>query len=245
MMTVFFNESNAAFLTLRPAILPNSLLIILCHPLDQFGAGRASPHPTNSVRVCRLGVRNDAIQPRPAQNPRRRTSGLTSLSKDPKATGQLAPRTRPSELTRVARVEVFDTIAAAEPIWRRLEDGGALFHFPGSISDVLVLYGRARGTFNDPNVLAQRIPVRRLARRLLLSRACRGHDRHEHALPVRPHALAAHLSRDLCSLCRHHRRERHHRHRSLAPLFPYPRLVVGFEGGFAPVGCRSAYHCLN
>src|SRR5260221_14666131 len=55
-MTVFLNESNAAFLTLRPAILPNSLLIILCHPLDQFGAGRASPHPTNSVRVCRLGV---------------------------------------------------------------------------------------------------------------------------------------------------------------------------------------------
>src|ERR1700731_85585 len=127
MMTGFFNESNAAFLTLRPPILPNSLLIILCHPLDQFGADRASPHPTNSVRVCRLGVRNDAIQPRAAQNARRRTSGLTSLSKSPKANGQLAPRTRPSELPRVAGVEVFDTIAAAEPIWRRLEDGGALF----------------------------------------------------------------------------------------------------------------------
>ena len=28
----------------------------------------------------------------------------------------------------------------------------------------------------------------------------------------------------------------------LAPLLPYPRLVVGFDGGFAPVCCRSAYH---
>ena len=69
-----------------------------------------------------------------------------------------------------------------------------------------------------------------------------------------PTPWAAHLSGDLCSLCRHHRRERHHRHRSLAPLFPYPRLFVGFDGGFAPVCCRSAYrfrrlaparHCLN
>jgi hypothetical protein len=55
-----------------------------------------------------------------------------------------------------------------------------------------------------------------------------------------PTPWAAHLSGDLCSLCRHHRRERHHRHRSLAPLFPYPRLFVGFDGGFAPVCCRSA-----
>ena len=47
--------------------------------------------------------------------------------KYPKATERLAVPRYPSDLTRVARVEVFDTIAAAEPIWRRLEDGGALF----------------------------------------------------------------------------------------------------------------------
>jgi hypothetical protein len=86
MMTVLVKESNAAFLTLRPAILPNSLLIILCYPLDQFGARRASPH--------------------------------------------LAP--------------AFAASLAALT---------GYFHFLGSISDVLVLYGRARGTFNHPNVL--------------------------------------------------------------------------------------------
>ena len=47
--------------------------------------------------------------------------------KYPKATEQLAVPRYPSDLTRLARIEVFDTIAAAEPIWRRLEDGGALF----------------------------------------------------------------------------------------------------------------------
>jgi hypothetical protein len=87
MMTVLFKESNAAFLTLRPAILPNSLLIILCYPLDQFGARRASPH--------------------------------------------LAP--------------AFAASLAALT---------GYFHFLGSISDVLVLYGRARGTFLSGGWLA-------------------------------------------------------------------------------------------
>jgi hypothetical protein len=49
----------------------------------------------------------------------------------------------------------------------------AYFHLAGSLSDPFVLYGRARGTFNDPNVLGAFLvlPAALLFQRILIGRA--------------------------------------------------------------------------
>ncbi|HWF95176.1 MAG TPA: O-antigen ligase family protein [Xanthobacteraceae bacterium] len=49
----------------------------------------------------------------------------------------------------------------------------AYFHLFGSLSDLFVLYGRARGTFNDPNVLGAFLvlPAALLFQRILIGRA--------------------------------------------------------------------------
>ena len=61
------------------------------------------------------------------------------------------------------------------------------FHLLGSVSDVLVLYGRARGTFNDPNVLGAFLILPML---LLFQRAMAGRYMVRSAL-VLPVLLAA------------------------------------------------------
>ncbi|HEY7246560.1 MAG TPA: GNAT family N-acetyltransferase [Xanthobacteraceae bacterium] len=65
--------------------------------------------------------------------------------KYPTTTEQLAPVERSSDLPRLARFEVFDTIAAAERFWRQLEDGDALFTSYQSI-DLLAAWQHHVGT---------------------------------------------------------------------------------------------------
>ena len=62
------------------------------------------------------------------------------------------------------------TMAAA--VIAALAGIGAYFHLFGSLSDPLVLYGRARGTFNDPNVLGAFLvlPAILLFQRVLVGR---------------------------------------------------------------------------
>ncbi len=68
------------------------------------------------------------------------------------------------------------------------------------------------------------------------------HARHRRPGPafrVRAHALAADLPRGLRRLPGRRRRERHHRHRPLAPLFPDPGGALGDDGGLATSPCAG------
>ena len=84
----------------------------------------------------------------------------------------------------------------------------AVRHRPAAVQPLLS--GR------HPQLLSERLHVRRLARRRLLSRADLHHRHRRLPLHLRARALAEDVSRDLRRLPRHRRRKLHHRHRPLA-----------------------------
>ena len=78
-----------------------------------------------------------------------------------------------------------------------------------------------------PQFLSERLHVRRLDRRHLLSGAGVHHRHHGISARLRPRALAARLSRDLRGVPRHRRRKLRHRHRPLAALLDDAGRDVG------------------
>ena len=72
-----------------------------------------------------------------------------------------------------ARLEVLLRGYLASAVVAALAGIAGYFHLLGGISDALVLYGRARGTFNDPNVLGAFLvlPAALLFQRVLTGRA--------------------------------------------------------------------------
>jgi hypothetical protein len=81
----------------------------------------------------------------------------------------------------------------------------------------------------------QYVHVGRLARRLCVPDAHAYNACGRLAPALRCNAVAGPLPSHVHRICRRGRRERHHRHRSLAPLFPDSRRAVGLDGGFALV----------
>ena len=106
-----------------------------------------------------------------------------------------------------------------------------------------------------PQFLSERLHVRRLDRRRLLSGAGVRHRHHGISPRLRPRALAARLSRDLRGVSRHGRRKLRHRHRPLAALLDDAGRDVGhvrrratLQGDVridAPIGARRYRHARN
>ncbi len=90
-----------------------------------------------------------------------------------------------------------------------------------------------------PQLVPERLHVRRLARRHLLSRADFHHRDRRLPLHLRARALAEDVSRHLRRLPRHRRREFHHRHRPLAALLDDAGLHVGHVRRRAALAARS------